>query len=670
MEIQAEIPAKKPKRLTSVVWNHFERVRKPEACYAVCVHCQKRLSGSSNSGTTHLRNHLMRCLKRSNFDVSQILAKRKRKDEPVTIASVGYDDVQRVNETPVPISYQKFDESKIDEPVNFISVKFDQERSRLDLARMIMLHEYPPSMVEHVGFKVFVKNLQPMFDFLTTSVIESDCLTIYAKERQKVFDVIKNLHCRISLAVGFWSSADNVDFLSLTANYIDENWKVQRKILNFLTLDLSQNEDALSDLLIKCLIDWDVDQKLFSLTLDDCFGYDNLASRVKNWLVENRPVLKNGELFDIRCASHLMKTLVQDSLESIKSVTEKLRESVRFTKLSLTTHDKFDEFAQQSGINTEKRLFLDNQMQWNSTYLMLESVLEYKNAFILLQEHEPIYTTCLSDEEWERVGTVTSFVKLLIEVINVFSQSQTKYSTSNVFFAELCDVHIQLIDYCKNPDAFISSLAMKMKVKFDEYWEKSGLALAIAAILDPRFKMKLVEYYYKQIYDTEASERLCEVSEGIRDLFNEYSVQLGSDDDVAGQAGSTSNVTRDRLRGFDKFLNETSNQQSSGSDLEKYLDEPVFPRNYDFSILNWWKVHTPRYPILSVMARDILGVRVSNITADLAFSTGGRVVDNRLRSVDSDIRQALFCGQDWLRIEPEDTNGSSLSVVPLAVELT
>lgn len=659
MEIQNETPVKKPKRLTSVVWNHFERVRKADACYAVCVHCQKKLSGSSNSGTTHLRNHLMRCLKRSNFDVSQILAaKRKRKEDPVTIANVSYDEVQRKEESIIPIAAYKFDqESKIEETVNLGSVKFDQERSRLDLARMIMLHDYPPAMVEHVGFKIFVKNLQPMFEVITTSVVESDCLTIYAKERQKVLEIIRNLHGRISLAVGMWSSPENVDYLSLTANYIDDNWKLQRKILNFLTLDSSQTEDTLSDLVIKCLMDWDVDRKLFAMTLDDCFSYDDIASRTKNWLSQNRPLLKNGELYDMRCASHLMKSLLHDSMESLKEVSVKIRESVRYVKSSLVTQGKFEEFAQQVRITTEKRLCLDNPMRWNSTYLMLDTALEYRGAFYLLQEHDSAYTTSISDEEWQWASLVSSFMKLLVEVTNVFSHSQSKYPTANIYFPEICDVHIQLIDYCKNPDEVISSLATNMKIKFDKYWDKCGLGLAIAAILDPRFKMKLVEYYYKQIYDAEAPDRIRDVSEGIQELFNEYSIDPGSLDDEAMQAGNglvgTSNVTRDRLRGFDKFLHETSNHQNGASDLDKYLEEPVFPRNYDFNILNWWKVHTPRYPILSMMARDILGVPVSTLTPELAFSTGGRVLDNHLRSVDPDIRQALICGQDWLRMEPE-----------------
>lgn len=96
MEIPNDSATKKPKRLTSVVWNHFERVRKGETCYAVCVHCNKKLSGSSNSGTTHLRNHLIRCLKRSNFDVSQLLAaNRRKKDSTVNLTNITYDEGQR-----------------------------------------------------------------------------------------------------------------------------------------------------------------------------------------------------------------------------------------------------------------------------------------------------------------------------------------------------------------------------------------------------------------------------------------------------------------------------------------------------------------------------------------------------------------------------------------------
>ncbi|XP_059661394.1 zinc finger BED domain-containing protein RICESLEEPER 1-like [Cornus florida] len=664
MEISSETPIKKPKRLTSVVWNHFERVKKADVCYAVCVHCKKKLSGSSNSGTTHLRNHLIRCLKRSNYDVSQILAaKRKRKESNLSLTVVNHDEGQKkdeiINVTPMNFKYDQ--EQRKEETINLGSIKFDQERSQLDLARMIMLHGYPLAMVEHVGFKMFVKNLQPLFEVMTNSTIELDCMTIYGKERQKVHDMIHGLHGRISLAVDMWTSPENAWYLCLTANYIDEDWNLQKKMVNFVTLDSSNTDYTLSEVVIKCLIDWSIDHKLFAMTFDDCSTHDDVVIRIKEWLSQNKPLLKNGQLFDVRCAARVIKSIVQDAMEALQDVIHKIRESIRYIKSSQATLGKFNEIAQQAGINSQKRLFLDCPMKWNSTYLMLEAAAEYRCAFSLLLDHDPAYTMALSEREWEWTSSVAVYMKLCVDITDVFSAN--KCPTANIYFPEICDLHIQLIEWCKSEDDFVCSMALKMKAKFDKYWSKCSLALAIAAILDPRFKMKLVEYYYSQIYGCDAPDRIKDVSDGIKELFNEYSVSSNSLDQDPARPGSslasTSNGTRDRLKGFDKFLHETSQSQSIISDLDKYIEEPIFPRNYDFNILNWWKVHTPRYPILSMMARDILGVPVSTVGAELAFSTGGRVLDHHRSSLNPEIREALICGQDWLRMELEGTNPST-----------
>ncbi|KAB1216130.1 putative AC transposase [Morella rubra] len=673
MEISNDSAAKKPKRLTSVVWNHFERVRKADICYAVCIHCNKKLSGSSNSGTTHLRNHLMRCLKRSStIDVSQLLAaKRRKKDTTVSLANISFDEVQRKDDYIKP-TILKFDQDqKKEEIVNLGSSKFDQERSRFDLARMIILHGYPLAIVDHVGFKVFVKNLQPLFEVVPNNAVEEACTEIYEKEKLKVYETISKLHGRINLCVEMWCSPENVEYLCLTAHYIDEDWKLQKKILNFVTLESSHTEDMLSEVINKCLMDWNVDCKLFALTFDDCSTDDDIVLRIKEQISHKRPILSNGQLFDVRSAAHVLNLIVEDAMEALREVTQKIRGSIKYVKSSQVTQGKFNEVAEQVGISSKKNLLLDCPFRYYSTYIMLETALEYRGAFSLLPEHDPAYASALTDTEWEWASSVTSYLKLFVEIINVFSSN--KCPTANMYFPEICDVHIQLIEWCKSPDNFLSSMALKMKAKFDKYWSKCSLALAVAAILDPRFKMKLVEYYYSQIYGSTALDRIKEVSDGIKELFNAYSICSTMVDQGSALPGSslpsTSNDTRDRLRGFDKFLHETSQSQNANSDLDKYLEEPVFPRNCDFNILNWWKVHTPRYPILSMMARDVLGTPMSSVGPELAFRTGGRMLDSCRSSLNADTLQALICTQDWLRMESSDFNpSSSLSVMPLAIE--
>ncbi|XP_057522075.1 zinc finger BED domain-containing protein RICESLEEPER 1-like [Amaranthus tricolor] len=654
MEITSETVIKKPKRLTSVVWNHFERVKKADICYAVCVHCSKRLSGSSNSGTTHLRNHLMRCLKRSNFDVSQLLAKRRKKDNTVTLSSYNFDEGQSKDDH-IPVAAIKFEtEPKREEAISTGSSKFDQKRSRMDLARMVILHGYPLAMVDDIGFKVFVKNLQPMFDIATNSALELDCIAIYEKEKQNVYTLISRLRGRVSVAVDLWNSPEDARYLCLTAHYIDEEWKQQKKILNFMMIDAAHTEDIHSEVVIKCLMDWDIERRLFSMTFGDLFTRDDIVSRIKDHLSQNRPLLSDGKLFDVRCAAHTLKLLVGDAMDSIRDVIHKIREGICYVKSTQIMQGKFNELAQQAGIDNQRNLLADCSMRWNSTSAMLETALAYKAAFTLLQKHDSSCTLALSEEEWEWANSVTSYLKLFVEITNAITSNNSP--TSNIYFPEICDVHVQLIEWCKSSDEFIKCMALKMKAKFEVYWNKCSLLLAIAAILDPRFKMKLVEYYYPQIYGDSAEDRIKEVSDGIRDLFNEYSIgsmSVSIEHGVGSSSGGVGFHPRDRLKGFDEFLHETSQGKNSASDLDKYLEEPVFPRNYDFNIFTWWKVHTPRYPILSMMAQDILCVPMSTATPELAFRTGGRVLDHYRSSLSSDTVQALICTQDWLQSDVE-----------------
>ncbi|KAL0689264.1 hypothetical protein Bca4012_088942 [Brassica carinata] len=50
MDESNEIILQKSKRLTSVVWNYFERVRKADACYAVCIQSTRNSAVPATAG--------------------------------------------------------------------------------------------------------------------------------------------------------------------------------------------------------------------------------------------------------------------------------------------------------------------------------------------------------------------------------------------------------------------------------------------------------------------------------------------------------------------------------------------------------------------------------------------------------------------------------------------
>lgn len=65
-------------------------------------------------------------------------------------------------------------------------------------------------------------------------------------------------------------------------------------------------------------------------------------------------------------------------------------------------------------------------------------------------------------------------------------------------------------------------MAEKLKLKFDQYWSECHVLLAIAAIVDPCFNMKLVECYYQAIYDDDDGKKAHALLENFEIIYQEY----------------------------------------------------------------------------------------------------------------------------------------------------
>lgn len=105
---------------------------------------------------------------------------------------------------------------------------------------------------------------------------------------------------------------------------------------------------------------------------------------------------------------------------------------------------------------------------------------------------------------------------------------------------------------------------------------------------------------------------------------------------------------------FQNYLYDTQSgaDQGEASDLDKYMAEPplwVPKAGYDkFEILSWWKTHQEVYPILAVLARDVLAIQASTIASESAFSAGGRVIDPFRSRLEPEMVEALVCAKDWV----------------------
>ncbi|KAL0290620.1 UNVERIFIED_CONTAM: Zinc finger BED domain-containing protein RICESLEEPER 2 [Sesamum angustifolium] len=89
------------------------------------------------------------------------------------------------------------------------------------------------------------------------------------------------------------------------------------------------------------------------------------------------------------------------------------------------------------------------------------------------------------------------------------------------------------------------------------------------------------------------------------------------------------------------------------SELDSYLNEEIeTDESPSFSITEWWKLHTPRFPILARLARDVLAMPISTVASESVFNTEGRIIDDFRASLTPKMAQALICYQDWMRHTP------------------
>ncbi|KAK2660000.1 hypothetical protein Ddye_006533 [Dipteronia dyeriana] len=73
----------------------------------------------------------------------------------------------------------------------------------------------------------------------------------------------------------------------------------------------------------------------------------------------------------------------------------------------------------------------------------------------------------------------------------------------------------------ENSDVFLKKMVIQMYNKYHKYWGQFSVILAIALILDPRYKMMFVEFAYKKVYGIDSPE-LDIVRSKLLSLFNEY----------------------------------------------------------------------------------------------------------------------------------------------------
>ncbi|KAJ9553107.1 LOW QUALITY PROTEIN: hypothetical protein OSB04_017152 [Centaurea solstitialis] len=376
--------------------------------------------------------------------------------------------------------------------------EFDQTSIRLALAKMVIVDEEPFSIVERDGFRGFLVLSSLNFVFRHVSRLREIV-------RETLRNTFKNLNSRIALTTDCWTSVQNYNYLVLTAHFIDDNWRLHKRILNFRLMDSHKGKEI---------------GKLSCLTVDNASSNDVAVGHVRDNL--SKKLVLGGEFFHMRCAAHILNLIVKDGLNMIKDSISTIRGVLRYVRSSPARSKLFDECA--------------NTVELHIYYVDL--ALKFEKAFKRMKQEDLDFVKELKDEfpspkDWKMLKLY--HFQFYDATKRIFG---TLYITTNMHFHEILGVLASFLEWRDDDDPNVTNMGDEIRKKFDKYYGdfgKTNVMVLVAVALDPRYKMRAVKFSLRKIFPS-SSEKVSaiydQVFEVLKKLYDHYAnVSLSSKSD-------------------------------------------------------------------------------------------------------------------------------------------
>jgi len=559
---------------------------------------------------------------------------------------------------------------------------FDQNVCRQATVKMIIMDELPFSFVENDGFKHFCEMAVPWFTIPSRRTITRDAVGLYRAEKTALKTILSRNRQAMSFTTDIWTSITTLSYMVVTAHFIDMDWQLHRRIISFSPIPDHKGK-TIANQFLRSLDDWGI-EKVFSITVDNASANDKANTVLKERLSNRNSdaLMMNGDFMHIRCGAHILNLIANEGLEDISNSIVSVRNAVKYVRTSNSRLESFKRWVEVEKI-TRGSVVLDCVTRWNSTYLMLKSALKYKVAFDRMADMDKPYDAWFKEVDsnkkkrdgppmaidWDNARHMVRFLKAFYDSTLAFSSSIKV--TSNGCYNEICKIQSSVQKMAFSQDSDLTEMASAMTAKFDKYWEgteKINKILIVAGVLDPRRKMVFTMFSFELIYG-KGNPKCVEMKELVMDvlekLFDIYSVRYATSNLQPSVSCDAENVTQvhqdfenmevDNIDDpFLKFMVAKKTSVAVVNELVKYLKDELHVTTENslglpFDLLDWWKTNSSKYPIMSLMAREVLAIPVSSVASESAFSTGDRILDQYRSCLTPDMVEALVLTQDWLR---------------------
>ena len=437
----------------SQIWTYFT-VCQDDPKHAACNACKAKISRGGSTpktfGTTNLIRHLEKKHPGVFSTYKDTAAKRRdaaesqRPQQPSTMAAM-------------------FDVNT--EKSNAITKK---------IMEFMALDDQPFSVVQDKGFVNLMKHLSPRYKLPSRRYFSDTALPeLFERVSSHIHKLLDGTKSPVSFTTDIWTSnVSLMSMLSLTAQWLDDEFELHQVLLCCEECPGSHTADNLRAKFDKMLAEWKIDKKRVHVVLRD-----NARNMTK--------ALDDGNLPSLPCMAHTLQLAVIEGLQSQRSITDAVatgRRIVTHFKHSSLAYSKLHAIQEELG-QPKKRLQQDVPTRWNSTFYMLQSLLEQKRALgLYATEHE--LPAVLTTNQWGLIENLLSILEPFEELTKTISSSS---ATAAVVIPEITALK-RLLGRAADTDRGVgtakATLLEAVQRRFKDI-EKNPL-YAVATAMDPR----------------------------------------------------------------------------------------------------------------------------------------------------------------------------------------
>lgn len=277
----------------------------------------------------------------------------------------GYDKSEDAitNSTPKPVTIVKKSQSQAK------TTKLDYDHLNWLLINWLILACLPPSTLEEKWLTNSYKFLNPSIQLWPVDRYKAVFHDIFRSMREDIRATLVQVSSKFSITLDFWSSYEQIFYMSVTCHWIAETWSSQKALLDICHIPYPCGGAEIYQSLVSVIKMYNIESRVLSCTHDN----SQIAIHASHSLKEDLDGQKVGPFCYIPCAARTLNLIIDDGLRTTKPIISKIREFVLGLNTSAEISEDFLRLttAYQEG---SWKFPLDASARWSGNYQMLEVV--------------------------------------------------------------------------------------------------------------------------------------------------------------------------------------------------------------------------------------------------------------------------------------------------------